>query len=288
MVNKQKNKNLYHGLTTCEGCGMELIARNVIDILGENTVMITPPSCSAILTGFSRATGWPVPSFMSNLESVAAYASGIREGYEITGKKDIHVVGFAGDGGTADIGLQALSGAIERGHRFIYICYDNEAYMNTGIQRSGCTPIGAWTTTTPNGKPTIKKDISKMILAQGIPYMATASIAFIEDMRKKIEKAKEIDGPSFLHIHIPCSTGWRFPPCKTIEVAKLAVETGMWNLYEAEEGKVRLTKKVKEFKPVKDYMKMQKRFDGISDELVKVLENEAAKNYQELLEMEGK
>lgn len=288
MMNKLREKNLCNGLTTCEGCGMELIARNVIDILGYNTVVLTPPSCSAILTGFGREAGWPVPSFMSNLASVAAYASGIREGFDITGKNDIYVVGFAGDGGTADIGLQALSGAIERNHKFIYICYDNEAYMNTGIQRSGCTPLGAWTTTTPTGKAGFKKDISKMILAQGIPYMATASIAYIEDLRKKIEKAKNVDGPSFLHVHQPCGTGWRFPASKTIEIAKLAVETGMWNLYEAEEGKVKVTKKVKQFKPVKQYVEMQRRFNGITEEILAQLEEEAIRNYNELLEIENR
>ena len=140
VMREESESLLSHGLTTCAGCVMELAARTMLDVLGKNTIMLTPPSCSAILTGYGIETGLKVPAFQSNLENVAAYCSGIRAGLEILGKKDVHVVAFAGDGGTADIGLQALSAAIERGDRFIYVCYDNEAYMNTGIQRSGCTP----------------------------------------------------------------------------------------------------------------------------------------------------
>lgn len=283
----EKRKNgeyLYHGLTTCEGCAMELVARTAMDILGQNTIILTPPSCSAILTGFGRETGWKVPSFMSNLAAVAAYASGIREGLNVLGKKDTHILGYAGDGGTVDIGLQALSAAVERGHRFIYICYDNEAYMNTGIQRSGSTPMGAWTTTTAGGKPEHRKDVPQMLLAQGIPYLATASVGYLDDLKKKIEKAKDVDGPCYIHVHAPCSTGWRFPADRTIEVARLAVETGMWALYEAVDGNVRITRKVKEFKPIEDYIKVQKRFSNIKPDTVKELQNFVYASYKKLLE----
>ncbi len=284
MQNQTRGKHLFHGLTSCEGCAMELVARTVLDILGTNTVVLTPPSCSAILTGFSRETGWHVPSFMANLEAVASYASGLRTGLEVLGKDKVNVVGYAGDGGTVDIGLQALSGAIERGHRIIYICYDNEAYMNTGIQRSGATSLGAWTTTTPGGKPTQRKDVPQMLLAQGIPYLATASTAYIDDLAKKVEKAKNTDGPSYIHVHAPCATGWRFPAHKTIDIARMAVQTGLWVLYEAVDGRLKITKEIKNFKPVEDYVKMQKRFQKATPEMIKELQRFATEGYEKLAE----
>lgn len=279
---------IYHGLTTCEGCAMEIIARTMMRVLGPRTMVLTPPSCSAIITGYGRETGWRVPAFQSNLENVAAYASGIRAGLEILGKDDINVVGLAGDGGTVDIGLQALSGAVERGHRFIYICYDNEAYMNTGIQRSGATPKGAWTTTSPGGKLEIKKDVVAMLLAQGIPYAATASAGFVEDLARKIEKAKSITGPSYIHVHTPCSTGWRFPAQNTVLVARLAVETGLWPLYEVENGIVRITRKVKQLKPLEEFLRAQGRFANVTPEQAKEWQEEVQANYQRLLAKEGR
>ena len=198
-----------HGLTTCEGCAMEIVARHTLEVLGPKTIMLTPPSCSAILTGYGWETGWKVPGFQSNLENIAAFCTGISETLDLLDKKDVNVVAFAGDGGTVDIGLQALSGAIERGHKFIYICYDNEAYMNTGIQRSGGTPLGAWTTTTPSGKKQEKKDVVAMLMAQGIPYIATASAGDVLDLRKKVEAASKTDGPSYIHVLSPCPPGWR-------------------------------------------------------------------------------
>src|SRR5690554_1743744 len=240
------------GLTTCEGCGMELIARSILDVLGQNTIMLTPPSCSAILTGFGSETGWKVPAFQSNLENIAAYCSGISVALEYQNRDDVYVVALAGDGGTVDIGLQALSGAIERGHRFIYICYDNEAYMNTGIQRSGSTPTGAWTTTTPGGKKETKKNIVEMLLAQGIPYIATASVGYIDDFKKKLEKAKDIDGPAYIHTLIPCATGWRFHSRETIKIAQLAVDTNLYPLFEAIDGEIKVTKKVSNVKSIEE------------------------------------
>lgn len=277
---------LFHGLTTCEGCAMELVARRLLDVLGPKTIVATPPSCSAILTGFERETGWKIPSTMSYLAATGSFISGISVALDYLGKKDINVVGFAGDGGTVDIGLQSLSGAIERGHRFIYICYDNEAYMNTGIQRSGSTALGAWTTTTPGGKPTNRKDVPQMVLAQGIPYLATASAGYLEDFVKKVEKAKNTDGPSYIHVHVPCPTGWRFPAGQTIEVARQAVLTGLWALYEAENGKVRITKRIKNFRPVKDYLQLQRRFDRITPEMVEELERFSREGYRKLEKME--
>jgi pyruvate/2-oxoacid:ferredoxin oxidoreductase beta subunit len=278
---------IYHGLTTCEGCGMEIIARAMVNALGPRTIVLTPPSCSAIITGFGRQTGWRIPAFQSNLENIAAYMSGIREGLEITGQKDICVAGLAGDGGTVDIGLQALSGAIERGHKFIYICYDNEAYMNTGIQRSGATPQGAWTTTTPGGKPEMKKDIVGMLLAQGIAYAATASIGYVDDLAKKILRAKDVDGPSYIHVHQPCGTGWRFPASQTINVARAAVDSGLWPLFEVVDGQVHVTKKVKQLKPLSEYVKSQGRFANLSAEAIELWQQRVSDKYSALILKEG-
>ncbi|HEY8426009.1 MAG TPA: thiamine pyrophosphate-dependent enzyme [Limnochordales bacterium] len=274
------------GLTTCEGCAMEIVARAMTRVLGPRTIVLTPPGCSAILTGFGTETGWKIPAFQSNLENAAAYMSGIRAGLDALGKDDVAVVTLAGDGGTVDIGLQALSGAVERGHRFIYICYDNEAYMNTGIQRSGATPLGAWTTTTPGGKRQHKKDIIAMLMAQGIPYIATASAGYIEDFMRKLERARQVDGPAYIHVHSPCPTGWRMPACDTVRVARLAVESLLWPLYEVVEGRLRVTVKVKEPKPVQAYLEAQGRFRGVSPEDAQRMQERAVRHYRRLLAQE--
>lgn len=274
-------------VTTCEGCGMELLARATLDVLGKNTIVLTPPSCSAILTGFGNETCWRVPAFQSNLENIAAYCSGISVALEYLNRKDVYVVALAGDGGTVDIGLQALSGAVERAHKFIYICYDNEAYMNTGIQRSGSTPMGAWTTTTPGGKKEMKKNVVEMLMAQGIPYIATASIGYIDDFKEKLDKAKDINGPAYIHVLTPCATGWRFHSSQTIRAARLAVETNLFPLFEAVNGRIRVTKKIKKAKPIREYLEMQGRFKNITDEQIENLERKAQIYYNQLIEAEG-
>ena len=278
---------LANGITTCEGCAMETAARHMIEILGPRTIILTPPSCSAILTGFGRETGWTVPSFMSNLEAVAAYGSGVREALDILGKGDVNVVGYAGDGGTLDIGLQALSGAIERGHRLIYICYDNEAYMNTGIQRSSATPAGAWTTTTPGGKRGDRKDIDGMLVAQGIPYLATASASYIDDFRNKVATAMKVDGPSFIPLHSACPTGWRFNPAETYRVGKLAVDCGLWVLYEVVNGKYRVTRKLKSLEPASNYFTAQGRFKHLSRQEIDSLAAQAQEGYYAIVAKEN-
>ncbi len=275
------------GTTTCEGCAMELIARSALEVLGKNTIILTPPSCSAILTGFGKETCFRIPAFQSNLENIAAYCSGISEALVYLQKSDVNVVALAGDGGTVDIGLQALSGAIERGHKFIYICYDNEAYMNTGIQRSGSTPLGAWTTTTPGGKRVIKKNIVEMLRAQGIPYIATASAGYIDDFKKKVAKAQEIDGPSYIHALTPCPGGWRFKPADTIKIARLAVDTNLYPLFEAVDGKVKVTRKVRRPKPIREYLELQGRFRTILPAEIEELERGAESYYNKLLETEA-
>ncbi len=249
----------------CAGCGPAIAARLMLKVAGKNTVVVQPTGCVEVMTTPYPETAWMVPYMHLAFENAAAAASGIARALKRKGKGDTNVIAFAGDGGTVDIGLQALSGAMERGENILYICYDNEAYMNTGIQRSGATPYGAWTTTSPYGKYSIgkeerKKDVPMIMAAHNIPYVATASIAFPMDYMNKIKKALSIKGPKYIHVHTPCPTGWRFNPEDTVKVGKLAVETGMWILYEIENGEIKITKKLKERKPVVEYLKTQKRF----------------------------
>lgn len=265
---------LSKGLTTCEGCPMELIARHAIETLGKNTVTMTPPSCSAILTGGGDETGWGVPSVQTMLMSLPAYASGVSEALKIQKKDDVHVMGFAGDGGTFDIGFQSLSGAIERGHKAIFICYNNEAYMNTGNQRSSATTLGAMTKTTPTGKKEQSKNIDFMLLHTPLAYQATASVSHIRDFERKIAKAAEKDGPSFIHVLAPCHAGWKMPPSKMVEVGRLAVQSGIWPLFERENGKININFKPKDFELIRKYISIQGRFNRIDEKTIeRIIEN---------------
>ncbi|MBM3297734.1 MAG: pyruvate synthase subunit beta, partial [Candidatus Aminicenantes bacterium] len=206
------------------------------------------------------------------------------------GDRETTVVGWAGDGGTFDIGLQALSGAAERNEDILYVCYDNEAYMNTGIQRSSATPYGAWTTTTPvkHFKSRPKKDIDAIMAAHRIPYQATASVAYPEDLVKKVKKAKDIKGTRFLHIYAPCPAGWKSRPEDTVKLAKLAVQTGLFPLYEMEYGeKCSLSIKVKERKPVADYARLQGRFRHLKPEELKLMQEETDARWQRIVSLCG-
>ena len=281
-----KQDLLSKGMTTCEACPMELIARASVNTLGANTVTMTPPSCSAILTGGGDETGWAIPSVQTVLMSLPAYASGVSEALKIQGKEDTHVYGFAGDGGTFDIGLQALSGAIERGHKVIFMCYNNEAYMNTGNQRSSATMKGAWTKTTPTGKKESSKNIDMMLLHQPLAYQATASIANVRDLKRKVQIASEQDGPSFIHVHAPCHTGWGFTPSKMVEIARLATKSGLWLQWEKKDNKVIINQKPTQWEKAYDFFKSQKRFAGITDEMIEVIIQEAKERYKILQKME--
>lgn len=263
---------LSSGIATCEGCAMELIARITFDAVGSDSIVVIPPGCAAILAGYNDKTPLELPVVMANLEATAAFASGIRAGLDILGKPETKVVGFAGDGGTADIGLQSLSGAAERDERIIYICYDNEAYMNTGIQGSGSTPKGAWTTTTPGGKLGHRKDLALIMAAHNMRYVATASVAYPKDLARKVKKAASVPGTSFIHVHSPCPTGWRFPPAKTIEIARMAVETGMWQLFEIEDGRTTANIAPRKRQPVAGYLVLQDRFKHLTDEDVAAIQ----------------
>ncbi|MBV7273676.1 pyruvate synthase subunit beta [Clostridiaceae bacterium UIB06] len=281
---KHNSKGLIpHGVSACAGCGMELIIRNVLDVLGEDTIIIIPPGCSALFSGYGNETAIKIPGYQGNLENTAAGAAGVRAALNAMGNTHTTVVGFAGDGGTVDIGLQALSGVLERGDKVLYICYDNEAYMNTGIQGSSSTPFLASTTTTPAGKPTGRKDLMQIAIAHDIPYAATASIHNLTDLKKKVQKAKDTDGPSLLHIHTPCPTGWRYNPAKTIELARAAVQTGCWVLFEYENGKITINSKPKELKPVEEYIKPQGRFKGLSAEQREELQKYTTEHYEKYI-----
>ncbi|MCE8423134.1 MAG: pyruvate synthase subunit beta [Candidatus Methanoperedens sp.] len=250
----------------CAGCCDALAGKFVLDALGEDCIVVSPTGCLEVFTTPYPESAWGVPWIHSLFENAAAVASGVEAAFKALGKKNnTKIIAIGGDGATLDIGLQAISGAFERGHDITYICVDNEAYMNTGVQRSGATPLYASTTTSPAGKvsfgnPLHKKNMPAIIAAHGSPYVATASVSYAPDMMKKVKKAAEIKGPTYVHVHAPCCTGWKFDGSKTIEVGKLAVETALWPMYEMENGVVTNVRKLKNRKPVEEYLKIQGRF----------------------------
>ena len=262
----------------CAGCGAAIGARLALKASGKNTVAICATGCLEVMTTPYPETAWRVPFVHVAFENAGAVASGVERALKSQGKEDTHVIAFGGDGGSVDIGLQSISGAMERGHNITYICYDNEAYMNTGIQRSGATPWGASTTTSPAGSESFgedkpKKNMPMIMAAHGIPYIATASIAYPEDYMKKVKKAVETKGPAYIHLNQPCTTGWGFDPSKTIELGRLGVETGFWPLYEIENGEFKVTYRPTERKPVIEYLKAQKRFKHLTENEVQIIQD---------------
>ena len=257
------------GHRLCPGCGASIVVRQVLLAAPKDTIIAEATGCLEVSTALYPYSAWNRPWIHSAFENAAAVASGVESGFKALARrgeaKEHPIIVFGGDGGTYDIGIQALSGAIERGHRFLYICYDNEAYMNTGIQRSGGTPLGAWTTTTQvgsvrAGKQEMKKDLVSIVVAHHVPYAATASISHWRDLMTKVRKALSKEGPTFLHVIAPCTRGWRFDSEKTIRMARLAVETRLFPLYEVENGVYKVTFPVASPKPVEDYLKLQGRF----------------------------
>ncbi|NMA89488.1 MAG: pyruvate ferredoxin oxidoreductase, partial [Methanoculleus bourgensis] len=246
------------------GCGPALAARLLLKATGKNVIIAASTGCMEVFSTPYPETAWGVPWIHSLFENVAAVASGIEASLKKQGRSE-KVVCIAGDGATFDIGVLCISGAFERGHDITYICYDNEAYMNTGIQRSGATPYGASTTTSPagacapGGNPLPKKDMPAILAAHGAPYVATASIAYPNDFIKKVERAINTPGPCYIQVHTPCCTGWGFESGETLAMAKLAIETGLWVNYEIVNGVVEKAKKVRR-KPVEEYLAKQKRF----------------------------
>ncbi|MEK6976844.1 MAG: pyruvate synthase subunit PorB [Candidatus Hydrothermarchaeota archaeon] len=276
------------GHRACAGCGCTVAMKLALKASGKDTVVTQATGCMEVVSTPYPETAWRVPWIHVAFENSAAVASGVEAALKALGKKDrVNVVALGGDGGTVDIGFQALSGAMERGHDLTYICYDNEAYMNTGIQRSGSTPYLAATTTTPagsvipgNDRP--KKDMPKIIAAHGVPYVATASVAFPLDFMEKVRKAVSTKGPAYVHVHATCPLGWGIESDKSIEVARLAVDTGMWVLYEIDHGVGKVTYTPTKKRPVRDYLKVQKRFRHLTDDMVAKIQQDVDAKWGEI------
>jgi len=286
------------GHRACTGCGHTIALRLLMKALGPRTIVSNATGCVEIFSSTYPQTSWEVPWMHVAFETAASVAAGMESGIKVLQRKNrypeserVTILALAGDGGTADIGLQSLSGALERGHDFLYVCLDNEAYMNTGVQRSSSTPYGSSTTTSPSGiksigQDTWKKNMPAIVAAHGIPYVATATISYYFDMVEKIRKAKEIEGPAYVHVFSPCPTGWRLDPSLTVQISRLAVETAVFPLYEIEYGKLTVTEKPRKLKPLADYFKPQRRFAHLPEKEIKKIEKRIRADYRELLRRE--
>ncbi|MBP7836024.1 MAG: pyruvate ferredoxin oxidoreductase [Candidatus Omnitrophica bacterium] len=275
------------GHTACAGCGQSMAARLVLDAAGPNTIIVNNTGCLEVFSTKYPESCWEVPFIHSLFENAAAVASGVESAIKYLGKADqVNIIAQGGDGSSADIGLQALSGMLERGHNILYVCYDNEAYMNTGVQRSGLTPFDTNTTTSPAGAVSIgnlrpKKPMPEIANAHGIPYVAVASSGFGQDLQRKVKKAISIKGPKYIQVHAPCPLGWRHETNMTLQVAKLAVETGLYPLVEYENGVLSGRRQITP-KPVEEYLKAQGRFKHLLNkpEEIKKIQEIADNNIQ--------
>ena len=270
-VKNISDDELFFGHKACGGCGGALAVRGALKVLGRRSVAVVPAGCMSVVAFNYPQLCFANNAIISTFAGTASMMTGIEAGLRALGKKDFQVVGFAGDGGTGDIGIQALSGAIERNDNVLYICYDNEAYMNTGIQKSTLTPFGARTTTTPvgskvQGNRSFKKNMFEIVAAHGITYAATASVGYLPDFLNKVEKASKIQGTKYIHVIAPCPTGWGIKTENCIEVAKEVVDCGLWYLAEFENGEFKLNKRPKEFTSIDSYIKRQGRFKHMTDE----------------------
>ena len=276
--------------SACAGCSASLSLRYVLKAAGQDSVLVVPACCTSVIQGIYPNTAMNIPVYNVAFATAAASASGMSAAFRAMGKKT-NVICYAGDGGTLDIGIQALSGALERGTDFLYICYDNEAYGNTGMQRSGGTPLGARTTTTPGGKTDMKKDIDAIVAAHDPPYQATACAAYPQDLFKKVQKALTFRGPTFIHVLAPCPPGWRYSTEKSVEMGKLAVKSGMWILYEREYGKLTITGPSKAAMrkpiPLEEYLAPQGRFKGIDAKSLEILRQRIDKNLKRFAQEEA-
>lgn len=286
-VNNLTQDEFFYGHKACAGCGGSLAVRSALKVLGKNAIAVLPAGCMSAV-GFN----FPQLCFMNNaiistFAGTASMLTGVEAGLKAKGKRDFTAVGFAGDGGTADIGIQALSGAIDRNDNILYICYDNEAYMNTGIQKSGLTPFGARTTTTPAGKHIHgnirpKKNMFEIVAAHDITYAATASVGYLPDFLNKVEKASKIKGTKYIHVIAPCPTGWGVPVSDTIDIAREIVDCGLWYLAEYENGRFKVTLDKKDFTSISDYIKKQGRFKHLSDEEVAFITESRDKKWEKI------
>lgn len=306
-MNKDLTKKLSAGHATCAGCGIPAIVRTVLGATDEQVIVSNATGCLEVTTTIYPATAWKVPYIHSVFGNAAATAAGIDAAQKALQKsalrqaqgkqaqdekfKPAKIVAFGGDGGTYDIGLQALSGALERGHDFLYVCYDNEGYMNTGGQRSGATPYGANTETAPAGSASFgktqqRKNLMEIVQAHGIKYLAQANVAYLADLKRKAEKALKTEGPSFLLVLQPCTQLWKFPTSDYVKVGKLATESNFWPLFEIEDGKLTINYTPKNVKPIEEFLKTQGRFKHLfkdkNAEVIKEIQKTVDENWQKL------
>jgi len=291
----EKREFISSGHRACSGCGEVLGLRLIMKALGEDVVVSNATGCMEIISTAYPTTAWQTPYIHVAFENAAAVGSGVEAGLKALRRKgkiadrDVKSVAIAGDGGTADIGMQALSGAMERGHDMVFFCLDNEAYMNTGIQRSSSTPFMASTTTSPAGKVvkgqrTGKKNVAEIMVAHNVPYVATACPSYPLDLMEKVRKARDTRGPAYVHVYTTCPTGWRAPSEQAVKLGRLVVETGMFPLYEVENGKYRMTLETPEpRRPVGDYLKLQGRFRHLDPSDITKVQALVDKEYAKLI-----
>ena len=296
-----KEQKLAPGHRSCAGCGFPQIVRTILSSIDDPIVVANATGCLEVTTTIYPFSSWKIPWIHNAFENAASTISGVERAYAALKKKgkikgDVRFVAFGGDGGTYDIGFQALSGMAERGHDVLYALYDNEAYMNTGVQRSSATPFGAATTTAPDGKvlhgkEEFRKDISKIMVAHDIPYVAQAAMHDVNDISNKAAKAFSIRGPKFLNILQPCMLGWGFDMSKTVEISKLAVETRFWPVYEVENGVYKLNYKPKKFVHISEWLKLQRRFKHLlkpeNKHLLDKVQEQVEKKWKEILKLCG-
>lgn len=283
---------LHSGHSACPGCGPALAMRYLLKGLGPETIVSVPACCWTVIGTPFPTTALEVPMLDNPIESTGASISGLRAAADALHLPRVTVVGFAGDGGTVDIGLQALSGMLERRTNAVYVMYDNEGYMNTGVQRSGSTPVGAATTTTPvtprsRGKAEPKKDIMGIVIAHNPVYAATVNVAFPEDFVRKVAHARELEGPRFFQVLAPCPPGWKYSSEKTIALGRLATDSGVFPLYEFENGRYRITRKVGQPKPVAAYLQAQGRFSHLTEAEMAAIQQEVDRRWKRLLALEA-
>lgn len=281
------DEEFFYGHKACAGCGGSVAVRLALKVLGKRTFSVLPAGCMSAVGFIYPQMAFTTNAMIAPFPATGAMVSGVAAGARALGIKDFHAVGIAGDGGTADIGFQALSGAIDRGDKIIYICYDNEAYMNTGIQKSGLTPYGTKTTTSPAGENLPgsvrqKKNMFEIVAAHGISYAATCSIGYPQDFLNKLSKAKNTNGTSYIHVLASCPTGWGTPTNTAIDIAKEAVDCGLWYLAEFEDGEFKLNRNPKEFVSVKEHLSKQGRFKHLKDEDINVIIENRNKKWEKI------
>jgi len=285
---KVEKKDLFgSGHRACGGCGQALAARLVADAAGENTIACVATGCLEVFSSPYPDPAWRIPFLHSLFENAAAVASGVDAAYKALKKGPVNIIAQGGDGSTADIGFQCISGMLERGHNILYVCYDNEAYMNTGVQRSSFTPFGAKTSTTPFGNTTRKKNMPMIAADHGIPYVATATVDDYRDLQRKVKTALSIEGPKYIHVLAPCPLGWAHPGELTVEICRLAKDTGLFPVFEIIDGKMTNVRKIPAKLPVDDYLKVQGRFKhlykkGMPTEEVAEIQEIANQNIERL------